>query len=149
GWTWTAAAHESRDARARAWLVVSLPRPRTSRPHEGERVMAKQNKVFFSNFANCYAFAAKCANPTNASAQRHARPGGRASTGVLNADAPAFANGVIADGGNRVNALGHFSVNAFVVANIPQSRAEWYLIAMLVNKDGFHFVRRQRRRLSG
>ena len=111
--------------------------------------MPKQDKEFFSNVANCYAFAAKCATPTNGSAGKQARPGGHSSTGNAGTDAVAFAAGVVTDGGARVNQLGSFSVNAFVVGNIPQARADWYLIAMLVKSDGFHFVRRQRKSACG
>ncbi len=111
--------------------------------------MAKQDKEFFSNLANCYAFATKCTTPTNALATRQARPGGHDSTGVTATDAANFVAGVLADGGAQVNALGNFSVNAFVVGNIPQARADWYLIVMLVKSSGFHFVRRQRKSAFG
>ena len=110
--------------------------------------MAQQETQLFSNEANCYAYAVKCKQPINC-AKGQARPGGA----VPGADAGKFLEalqaGVLADGGAKVAQLAEFSVNALTTTQIPAPRAGWYLIAMLTNAVGFHFVRRQLKHLGG
>jgi hypothetical protein len=104
---------------------------------------------FFSITANCYAFAVK--RQTTKYGIKTATP-----NGVNVADGQtteqyyeALKNGVLADGGQKVKFLSQFSVQAVTSADIPTARTDWYLIAMLVNKFGFHFLRRQRKKAIG
>lgn len=104
---------------------------------------------FFSKVANCYAYAVKCAEPVNAKTGL-ARPGLHKYSGDADREHQNFTAGVLADGGPKVNALGgRISVPAFVPANVPQPRADWYLIGLLVKANGFHFMRRQRKSAFG
>lgn len=106
--------------------------------------MADRDARFFSDIANCYAFAVKCSSPEGVG---QARPGGAKTAGDLQTYAEALKDGVLSDGGNKVKFIGSYSIQN--VPNIPEASADWYLIAMLVNKNGFHFVRRQRKKFSG
>jgi hypothetical protein len=101
----------------------------------------------FSDHANCYAYAMKCQDPINHHIGGMAKPNGEVYTGDLDNYCNRLQAGVLADGGANVNLLrGPLDVVGFISGNIPAPRADWYLVAMLVNNVGFHFVRRQRRR---
>lgn len=87
--------------------------------------------------ANCYAFACNCANPAVGNPPRQARPG--VISGVPPADNSnviQLTAGILADGGVHVQAL---AGNPLLIPNPP---ANSYLIAMLTNAGGFHFIRR-------
>jgi hypothetical protein len=106
--------------------------------------MPKEDKEFFSNNANCYAYSVKCANPTNV-------PPGMALPGLVTKKSgqstgdygEALAAGVLADGGAKVRRLGG------TLDAIPAASDGFYLIALLVRSDGFHFIRRQQKRWKG
>jgi len=104
---------------------------------------------FFSTTANCYAFAVK--RKTTRYGIQTATPNGVnvAEGQTTEQYYEALKNGVLADGGQKVKFLRQFSVQAVTSADIPTARTDWYLIAMLVNKFGFHFLRRQRKKAIG
>ncbi|OUS30866.1 hypothetical protein A9Q99_04985 [Gammaproteobacteria bacterium 45_16_T64] len=107
--------------------------------------MKSRDEQDFSQTANCYGYAAKCAVPNNSSAGT-AKPGGVTFGGDLGGYCTALKAGVIADGAGKATYLSDYAVNTITAANIPSaSSANKYLIAMLVQKSGFHFVRRQRK----
>lgn len=111
--------------------------------------MAKQDLEVFSEFANCYGYAAKCAQPINSFKGGTAKPGGQSYEGDLNDYAKRLKLGVLSDGGDNVIYLSTTDVNSLVTANIPGVGDGWYLIALLVKPGGFHFVRRQGKNLFG
>lgn len=111
--------------------------------------MAGKDTEFFSNSANCYGYAAKCAQPTNHLGGGQARPGGATPQANTAAYLTALQQGVLADAGTRARQLGQFSVASLSSGQIPVPTAGWYLVAMLNHATGFHFVRRQASRLAG
>lgn len=91
-----------------------------------------QEELNGSVTANCYAYACKCDNPNVGNPPRQAKPGvhGGAAT-VNNGDVGQLTAGITADGG--VGLAGD-------PLNIPNPPAHHYLIAMLTNAHGFHFL---------
>lgn len=110
-------------------------------------IVAKQDTQFFSNTANCYGYAVKCAAPGGSGGQ--AVPGGEKPGSDVSDYGRRLRDGVLSDGGAKVNLLGESTVQTITAATIPVPRADWYLIALLVKADGFHFVRRQLKKFSG
>ncbi|MDQ8021126.1 MAG: hypothetical protein REI94_04760 [Moraxellaceae bacterium] len=106
----------------------------------------KQDLRAFSSTANCYAFAVKCVNPVGGGT---ARPGGATSNGDVAAYCAALIRGVQADGGNKVRFIAEYAAQGLLATDVPAARNDWYLIAMLVKAEGFHFVRRQRKSAFG
>ena len=87
--------------------------------------------------ANCYAYACGCANPAVGAPPRTARPGVAGGAAVVNNGNVGQLNaGVLADGGLLVQQL------AGNPAALPLVPANSYLVAMLTNAGGFHFMRR-------
>ncbi|MCB1917043.1 MAG: hypothetical protein KDG52_15170 [Rhodocyclaceae bacterium] len=111
--------------------------------------MAGKDTEFFSNRANCYGYAAKCADPLNGEGGGQARPGGATPQSNAAAYLAALQQGVLADAGTRARQIGQFSVAALSSDQIPVPAAGWYLVAMLTHDTGFHFVRRQLSRFAG
>ncbi|MCB1957537.1 MAG: hypothetical protein KDG55_17790 [Rhodocyclaceae bacterium] len=102
--------------------------------------MSKQDTEFFSSTANCYGYAAKCAAPGGSGT---ACPAGEKPGSDAADYARRLRDGVLADGGAKVKLLLETTAQTVTAGTIPTPRADWYLIALLVKAEGFHFVRRQ------
>jgi len=112
--------------------------------------MSGADKQYFSDIANCYGYAVKCASPVNALEGGQAKPGGVTPLDSKLRYYNTLKDGVIRDGGSKVKFLSDYDVSSLSAANVPSvNSSEYYLIAMLVKADGFHFVRRQRKRAMG
>lgn len=111
--------------------------------------MSGKDQEVFSALANCYGYAVKCKTPINSHNGGQAVPAGEKYSGNLDNYCQRLKQGILSDGGNKVSFLSEASVNTLQTANIPTPRSGWYLIALLVKKDGFHFVRRQLKHLGG
>ncbi len=99
--------------------------------------LGAQEEYVWGAHANCYAFAADCAQPNVGAPPRTARPG--VATGAApanNGDVPGLIAGVLADGGAAVQTL--MGTPAMIPVVPPNS----YLVAMLTSAGGFHFMRR-------
>ena len=99
--------------------------------------IGNQEDYDWGALSNCYAYAAKCAQPAAGV------PGATARPGVLsgqppdnNGDVAGLVAGVLADGGINAQTL------VGTPDNLPVVPANFYLVAMITKADGFHFMRR-------
>lgn len=100
--------------------------------------LGAQEEYQWGTHANCYAYACSCPNPqVGGVAARTSVPGTVGGAIVANnGNAGQLIAGMLADGGVLVQQLGGNP------AALPVVPANSYLVAMLTNAGGFHFLRR-------
>lgn len=104
----------------------------------------------YGNKCNCYVYAAKCWQ--NKVGQIKVAPDAVPQQGAVGAKEEKLKDGVIADANadnnKTVMHLGTFTT-PFNDLVVPDALANEYLICMLTNKNGFHFMRRQKKKKFG
>ncbi|MFL6632563.1 MAG: hypothetical protein ACJ8HJ_09660 [Massilia sp.] len=99
--------------------------------------LGSQEEYNWGANANCYAFACNSAAPAVGHPPRTARPGVAGGQPVQNnGNVVQLVAGVLADGGHLVQRLGGDP------SALPIVPANSYLVAMLTNAGGFHFMKR-------